>query len=71
MYVYGYMYMYPFLFHFLKCVGSLFKVVIIPAVSQSDSFVHVHTSILFQILFPQTLLQDIELSSLCSTVGPS
>ena len=35
-----------------------------------DSVIHVHTPILFQILFPDRLLQKIELSSLCYTVGP-
>ena len=33
-------------------------------------YIHTHTHILFQILFPYRLLQNIEYSSLCSTVGP-
>ena len=37
-------------------------------VQQSDSVIHV--SILFQILFPVRLLQNIEQSSLCYTVDP-
>ena len=46
------------------------NVVIVSGVQQSDSVVHVHVSILFQILFPVRLLHNIEQSSLCSTVGP-
>jgi len=33
----------------------IYKVVIISAVQQSDSVIHAHTSILFQILFPYRL----------------
>ena len=39
-------------------------------VQQSDSVIHIHVSILFQILFPFRLLQNTEQSSLCYTVGP-
>ena len=39
-------------------------------VQQSGSVIHIHISILFQILFPHRLFQNIELGSLCSTVGP-
>ena len=39
-------------------------------ISQSDSVVHMHTPILFQILSSFRLLQNIEQSSLCYTVGP-
>ena len=46
------------------------NVVIVSGVQQSDSVVHIHVSIFFQILFPFTLLQNIEQSSLCYTVGP-
>ena len=49
------------------------NVVLISGVQQSDSVIsiHTHVSILFQILFPFRLLQNIEQSSLCYTVGPS
>ena len=36
---------------------------------QSDSVIHIHVSILFQILSPSRLLQRIETSSLCYAVG--
>ena len=45
-------------------------VVLVSGVQQSDSVMHIHVSILFQILFPFRLLQNIEQSSLCCTVGP-
>ena len=44
--------------------------VLVSGVQQSDSFIHIYVSILFQILFPFRLLQNIEQSSLCYTVGP-
>ena len=34
-------------------------------VEQSDSIIHIHVSILFQILFPFRLLQNTEQSPLC------
>ena len=43
--------------------------VLVSGVQQSDSVIHIHVSILFQILFLFRLLQNIEQSSLCSTVG--
>ena len=46
------------------------NVVIVSGVQQSDSVIHVHVSILFQILFSFILLHNIEQSSLCYTVGP-
>ena len=45
-------------------------VVLVSGVQQSDSVIHIHVSILSQILFPVRLLQNIEQSSLCYTVGP-
>ena len=39
-------------------------------VQHSDSVIHIHVSILFQILFPFRLLQNIEQRSLCYTGGP-
>ena len=46
------------------------NVVLVSGVQQSDSVIHIHVSILFQILFPFRLLQSIEQSSLCYTVDP-
>ena len=43
---------------------------IVSGVQQSDSIIHIHVSILFQILFPFRLLRDIEQRPLCYTVGP-
>ena len=43
---------------------------LVSGVQQSDSVIHIHVSILFQIRFPFSLLQHIEQSSLCYTVGP-
>ena len=45
------------------------NVVLVSGVQQSDSVIHIHVSILFLILFPFRLLQTIEQSSLCYTVG--
>ena len=44
------------------------NVVIVSGVQQSDSVIHIHVSILFQILFLFRLLHNIEQSSLCCTV---
>ena len=44
------------------------NVVLVSGVQQSDSVIHIDVSILFQILFPIRLLQNIEQSSLCCTV---
>ena len=46
------------------------KVVLVSGVQQSDSFIHKHVSILFQIRFPFWLLQNIQQHSLCYTVSP-
>ena len=43
---------------------------LVSGVQQSDSVIHIHVSILFQIFFPLRLLQNIEQSSLRYTVGP-
>ena len=43
---------------------------LVSGVQQSDSVVHMHASILLQILFPFMLLYDTEQSSLCCRVGP-
>ena len=44
-------------------------VVLVSDVHQSDAVIHIHVSILFQILFPFKLLHNIEQSSLCYTAG--
>ena len=46
----------------------IYNVVLVSGVEQSDSVIYIH--ILFHILFHYGLLQDIEYSSLCYTVGP-
>ena len=46
------------------------NVMLVSGIQQSDSVIHMHVSILFQILFPISLLHNIEQSSLCYTVGP-
>ena len=46
------------------------NVVLVSDVEQSDSVIHIAVSILFQILFPFRLLQNIEQSFLHYTVGP-
>ena len=43
--------------------------VMVSDVQQSDSVIHLHVSILFQILFSFRLLHNTERSSLCYTVG--
>ena len=45
------------------------SVVFVSGVPPIYSVIHIHTSVLFQILFPFRLLQNIEQSSLCCT-GP-
>ena len=44
------------------------SVVLISGVQQSDSVIHIHVSILYQVLSPIRLLQNIEQSSLYYTV---
>ena len=43
---------------------------LVSGVRQSDSVIHMHECILFQILSPHRSLQSIEEDSLCYTVGP-
>ena len=43
---------------------------LVSVVQQSDSVIHIHVSILFKILYPIRLLQNVEQSSLCYIVGP-
>ena len=61
-----------FFLNFLFYIGVqlINNVVLVSGVQQSDSVIHIHVSILFQILFPIRLLQNIEQNSLCYTVGP-
>ena len=46
------------------------NVVLVSGVQQSDPVIHIHVSILFQILLPFRLLQNIEQCYLCYTLGP-
>ena len=46
------------------------NVVLVSGEQQSDSVIYIYVSILFQILFPFRLLQNIEQLSLCYTVDP-
>ena len=48
----------------------IYNVVLVSGVEQSDLVIHIHIVILFQIILPFRLLQNIEESSLCYTVGP-
>ena len=64
-----------FLFiYFLIEVELICNVVLVSSAQQSDSAryicEYIHIYILFQFLFPCGLLQNIEWSSLCYTVGP-
>ena len=49
-------------------VQLIYNVVLVSGVQQSDSVIYIY--ILFQVLFHYGLLQEIEQSSLCYTVGP-
>ena len=42
----------------------------VSGIQQSESIVHIHIFILFQVLFSYSLSQNIEQSPLCYTVGP-
>ena len=48
----------------------MYNVVLVSGIQQSNSVIQKHTSTLFQIFSPYSLLQNIELDSLCYTVGP-
>ena len=52
------------------CIGVqlVYNDMLISGVQQSESVIHTHISLLFQIVFPQKLIQKIEYSSLCYTV---
>ena len=49
-------------------IELIYNVVLVSAVQQSDSVIHIHK--FFNILFHYGLPQNIEYSSLCYTVGP-
>ena len=59
-----------FFFSFYVGEQLVNNVVLASGIQESDSVIHTHISILFQILFPFRLLQNIEQSSLCYTGGP-
>ena len=59
-----------FNFLFYIRVQLIDNIVLVSSVQQSDLAIHIYVSILFQILSPFRLLQNIEQSSLCYTVGP-
>ena len=46
------------------------NIVLVSGIQQIDSVVQIHIFILFHILFPFRLLQNIEQSSMCYTVAP-
>ena len=46
------------------------SVMTVSGIQQSDSVIHIHVSILFQIIFPFRLLHNIKQSSLYYAVGP-
>ena len=57
---------------FLPYIGLwlIDNVVLVSDIYHSDSVIFIHISVLFLVLFPFRLLQNIEQSSLCHTVGP-
>ena len=57
----------PLLFFFFFFNLIVFSMLLVSGVQQSDSVIHIFFS---QIFFPYRLLQNIEYSSLCYTVGP-
>ena len=61
-----------FFLNFLFYIGVqlINNVVLASGAQQNDSLIHIHLSILSQILFPSRSLHNIEQSSLCYTVGP-
>ena len=50
-------------------VSLIYQVLLIPAVQQSDSVVHIYAFLFKNLLFHYGLSQDIEYSSLCYTIG--
>ena len=59
-----------FFFSFIG-VELTYNAVLVSCIQQSESVIHIHVFILFQIFVPYRLLQNIiKYSSLCYTVGP-
>ena len=60
------------MFNLLFYIGGqlINNIELVSGVQQSDLAIHVTISIIFQFLFPSRLLQHIDQSSLCYTVGP-
>ena len=50
-------------------VFIFFWSIVTPKLQQSDSDIHIHVSVLFQIIFSFGLLQNIEQRFLCYTIG--
>ena len=59
-----------FNFLFYIYIQLINNVVIVSCVQQSDSVIHIRVSVIFQILFPFRLLQNIEQSPLCYILDP-
>ena len=53
---------------FLSEVLLIYNTVLGSGIQHSDSIIYIY--ILFQVLFPSGLFQNIEYSSMCYTVGP-
>ena len=60
--------MLAFFFFFKWECSVTYNAVSVSDAQQSDSAIHTHVSILFQVPFPYRLLQGIEQCSLCYTV---
>ena len=56
------------LFLFYIGVQLIYTIVLASGVRQSDSLIHTHVSILFQVLSPYRPIENIKQSSLCYTV---
>ena len=56
-------------FFFIR-VEFIYNVLLVSDVQHTDSVIHIHTFIIFQVLFPYRFLQNTEQSSLCYIGGP-
>ena len=54
---------------FFTGLQLIYNVVLVSAVLQSESVIHIHISTLFQILFPYRPVHNVKQNSLCYTVG--
>ena len=61
--------MFCFVFNFYWSIADL-QCCVVSDVQKSESIIHIYMSILFQVIFPFRLFQNIEQSSLCYTVVP-